>query len=62
MALPGRFGKPCLICAAPVQRIVDAEDECNYCARCENGGVSLADRALSRRLHKNGPRSLDELA
>ena len=62
MAVHGRFGKPCPACAAPVQRIVYAENECNYCARCQNGGVILADRALSRLLHKNWPRSLDEPA
>jgi len=61
MAVHGRFGKPCPVCGAPVQRIVYAENECNYCARCQNGGVILADRALSRLLHKSWPRSIDEL-
>ena len=61
MAVHGRFGKPCPICQAPVQRIVYAENECNYCARCQTGGKVLADRALSRLLHKRWPRSIDEL-
>ena len=61
MAVHGRFGKPCPICQAPVQRIVYAENECNYCARCQTGGKVLADRALSRLLHKSWPRSIDEL-
>lgn len=60
MTVHGRFGKPCPACGAPVQRIVYAENECNYCARCQNGGVILADRALSRLLHKSWPRSIDE--
>jgi formamidopyrimidine-DNA glycosylase len=60
MAVHGRFGKPCPVCGAPVQRIVYAENEANYCARCQTGGVVLADRALSRLLHKSWPRSLDE--
>ena len=62
MAVHGRFGQPCPDCGAPVQRIVYAENECNYCARCQTGGVILADRALSRLLHKSWPRSIDELA
>jgi formamidopyrimidine-DNA glycosylase len=61
MAVHGRLGHPCPVCAAPVQRIVYAENECNYCARCQTGGVILADRALSRLLHKSWPRSIDEL-
>jgi formamidopyrimidine-DNA glycosylase len=61
MAVHGRFGKPCPVCGAPVQRIVYAENECNYCARCQTGGVILADRALSRLLHKSWPRSIEEL-
>jgi formamidopyrimidine-DNA glycosylase len=61
MAVHGKFGQPCPACGAPVQRIVYAENECNYCARCQNGGVILADRALSRLLHKSWPRSIDEL-
>jgi formamidopyrimidine-DNA glycosylase len=62
MAVHGRFGAPCPECGAPVQRIVYAENECNYCARCQTGGVILADRALSRLLHKSWPRSIDEVA
>ena len=61
MAVHGRYGKPCPVCGAPVQRIVYAENECNYCARCQTGGAVLADRALSRLLHKSWPRSIDEL-
>jgi formamidopyrimidine-DNA glycosylase len=61
MAVHGRYGKPCPVCGAPVQRIVYAENECNYCARCQTGGTLLADRALSRLLHKSWPRSIDEL-
>jgi len=61
MAVHGKFGQPCPACGAPVQRIVYAENECNYCARCQNGGGVLADRALSRLLHKSWPRSIDEL-
>ena len=60
MAVHGRFGQPCPVCGAPVQRIVYAENECNYCARCQTGGVVLADRALSRLLHKSWPRTLDD--
>ena len=61
MAVHGRFGKPCPDCGSPVQRIVYAENETNYCARCQTGGKILADRALSRLLKKNWPRSIDEL-
>ncbi|HQR09958.1 MAG TPA: DNA-formamidopyrimidine glycosylase family protein [Casimicrobiaceae bacterium] len=61
MAVHGKYRQPCPACGAPVQRIVYAENECNYCARCQNGGVLLADRALSRLLHKSWPRSIDEL-
>ncbi|MBA2566045.1 MAG: formamidopyrimidine-DNA glycosylase [Gemmatimonadetes bacterium] len=61
MAVHGRFGKPCPRCGAPVQRIVYAENEANYCARCQTGGRLLADRALSRVLRSDWPRSLDEL-
>src|SRR6266568_4184388 len=48
MAVHGQFGKPCPVCGAPVQRIVYAENETDYCARCQTGGTILADRALSR--------------
>ncbi|MGE5170239.1 MAG: Fpg/Nei family DNA glycosylase [Rudaea sp.] len=61
MAVHGRYGKPCPDCGAPVQRIVYAENECNYCARCQTGGKVLADRALSRLLHHSWPRSIDAL-
>jgi formamidopyrimidine-DNA glycosylase len=61
MAVHGRFGKPCPRCGSPVQRIVYAENETNYCARCQTGGKILADRALSRLLKKSWPRNIDEL-
>ena len=61
MAVHGRYGKPCPVCGAPVQRIVYAENETNYCARCQTGGKVLADRALSRLLKKSWPRNIDEL-
>ncbi|UCH49293.1 MAG: formamidopyrimidine-DNA glycosylase [Betaproteobacteria bacterium] len=61
MAVHGRFGQPCPACGSPVQRIVYARNETNYCARCQTGGKILADRALSRLLKKNWPRSIDEL-
>jgi formamidopyrimidine-DNA glycosylase len=61
MAVHGRYGKPCPTCGAPVQRIVYAENECNYCARCQTGGRLLADRSLSRLLHKSWPKSIDEV-
>src|SRR5206468_3929207 len=61
MAVHGRYGQPCPVCGAPVQRIVYAENETNYCARCQTGGKLLADRALSRLLKKSWPRSIDEL-
>jgi formamidopyrimidine-DNA glycosylase len=62
MRVHGRFGKPCLVCGAPIQRIVYASNETNYCANCQTGGRLLADRALSRLLKSDWPRSLDELA
>jgi formamidopyrimidine-DNA glycosylase len=61
MAVHGRFGKPCPVCGSAVQRIVYAENECNYCAPCQTGGRLLADRALSRLLKKDWPRTLEEL-
>jgi formamidopyrimidine-DNA glycosylase len=61
MAVHGKFGKPCPVCGAPVQRIVYAENETNYCARCQTGGKLLADRTLSRLLKASWPRSIDEL-
>ncbi len=60
MAVHGRFGRPCPTCASPVQRIVYAQSEANYCARCQTDGMLLADRALSRLLHKSWPKRLDE--
>ena len=61
MAVHGRFKAPCPDCGAPVQRIRYAENETNYCARCQTGGRLLADRGLSRLLRDDWPRSLDEL-
>lgn len=61
MAVHGKFGKPCPVCGAPVQRIRYADNETNYCARCQSGGRLLADRAMSRLLKSDWPRSLDEL-
>jgi len=61
MAVHGRFGQPCPACGAPVQRIVHAENEINYCARCQTGGRLLADRALSRLLKQDWPRTLEEM-
>jgi formamidopyrimidine-DNA glycosylase len=60
MAVHGRYGKPCPACGSPVQRIVYAENECNYCATCQTDGRLLADRAMSRLLKQDWPRSLDE--
>jgi formamidopyrimidine-DNA glycosylase len=61
MAVHGRFGLPCPDCGAPVQRIVHAANETNYCARCQTGGKVLADRALSRLLKSSWPKHIDEL-
>jgi len=61
MAVHGRFNEPCPDCGSPVQRIVYADNETNYCARCQTGGARLADRALSRLLKASWPRSIDEL-
>jgi len=61
MAVHGRYRQSCPDCGSPVQRIVYAENETNYCARCQTGGVLLADRSLSRLLKSDWPRSLDEL-
>jgi formamidopyrimidine-DNA glycosylase len=61
MAVHGRFGKPCPVCGSRVQRIVYAENECNYCATCQTSGRLLADRSLSRLLGSDWPRSIDDL-
>src|ERR1041385_753625 len=61
MAVHGKYGEPCPVCAAPVQRIRYATNETNYCARCQTGGKLLADRALSRLLKQDWPKSIDEL-
>ncbi len=61
MAVHGRYGKPCPVCGSPVQRIVYAENEANYCATCQTGGKLLADRALSQLLRGDWPRTLEEL-
>lgn len=61
MAVHGRFGQPCPVCGTPVQRIVHADNETNYCARCQTGGKLLADRALSRLLKASWPKNIDEL-
>jgi formamidopyrimidine-DNA glycosylase len=60
MAVHGRYKLPCPVCGAPVQRIVYADNEANYCARCQTGGRLLADRALSRLLRDSWPKMLDE--
>ena len=60
-AVHGRFGKPCPACGDPVQRLVYADNEANYCATCQTGGRLLADRALSRLLKDDWPRTLEEL-
>jgi formamidopyrimidine-DNA glycosylase len=61
MAVHGRYGEPCPVCGTPVQRIRYASNETNYCARCQTGGKLLADRAMSRLLKQDWPRSIDEL-
>ncbi|HZF79932.1 MAG TPA: zinc finger domain-containing protein, partial [Rubrivivax sp.] len=61
MAVHGRFGQPCPVCGAPVQRIVHADNESNYCARCQTGGKLLADRALSKLLKASWPKTVDDL-
>ena len=60
MAVHGRFKQPCPVCGAPVQRIVYATNECNYCAVCQTNGRRLADRAMSRLLKEDWPRTLDD--
>lgn len=61
MAVHGKYKQPCPVCGSPVQRIVHAENETNYCARCQNQGRLLADRSLSRLLKNDWPKTLDEL-
>jgi formamidopyrimidine-DNA glycosylase len=61
MAVHGRFGQPCPVCGTAVQRIIYAENETNYCPRCQTGGKLLADRSLSRLLKDDWPRSIEEL-
>ena len=61
MAVHGKYRKPCPVCGSPVQRIVHADNETNYCAKCQTGGKLLADRSLSRLLKADWPRSLEEL-
>ena len=61
MAVHGKFGKPCPVCGTPVQRIRYADNETNYCPRCQTDGKLLADRALSRLLRQDWPKSIDEL-
>jgi formamidopyrimidine-DNA glycosylase len=61
MAVHGRYGKPCPRCSAKVQRIRYANNETNYCAVCQTGGKLLADRALSRLMKQDWPRTLEEL-
>ncbi len=61
MAVHGRFRLPCPVCGKPVQRIVYASNECNYCAACQTGGRLLADRSLSRLLRDDWPASIDDL-
>ena len=61
MAVHGRFKEPCPVCGSPVQRIVYAENECNYCATCQTAGRLLADRSLSRLLKGDWPKSIDDI-
>ena len=61
MAVHGKFGKPCPVCTSKIQRIVYADNECNYCPRCQTGGKILADRSLSRLLKEDWPATIEEL-
>ncbi len=61
MAVHGRYGKPCPVCGSPIQRIVYATNEANYCSRCQTGGRLLSDRAMSRLLKDDWPKTLDQL-
>ena len=61
MVVHGKYGEPCAVCGTPVQRIVYAENEVNYCPQCQTGGKVLADRSLSRLLKDDWPKTIDEL-
>lgn len=61
MKVHGRYGQPCTVCGSPIQRIIHGEHETNYCARCQTGGRLLHDRALSKLLKEDWPRTLEEL-
>ena len=61
MAAHGKFGLPCPVCSSPIQRIRYADNETNYCARCQTGGRLLADRGLSRLLKQDWPKSIDDI-
>ena len=61
MAVHGKYREPCMVCGAPVQRIVKSENESNYCARCQTGGRLLADRSLSRLLKDTYPKRIEDL-
>ena len=61
MSVHGKYGHACPVCEAPIQRIVYAKNECNYCVNCQTEGRVLADRALSRLLGRDWPRTLEEL-
>ena len=61
MAVHGKYREPCMVCGAPVQRIVKSENESNYCARCQTGGRMLADRSLSRLLKDTYPKRIEDL-
>ncbi|MCC6164804.1 MAG: formamidopyrimidine-DNA glycosylase [Acidobacteria bacterium] len=61
MAVHGRYGQPCPVCGTPIQRVVYASNEANYCVQCQTGGRLLADRALSRLLREDWPRTLEDL-
>lgn len=61
MSVHGKFGEPCPVCASPIQRVLYAENEANYCANCQNEGKMLADRSLSRLLKDDWPKTIEEL-
>ena len=61
MAVHGRYGKPCPVCGTAIQRIRYAENETNYCPRCQTGGKLLADRSLSRLLKDDWPKTIEAL-